>query len=89
MGVGLMCPMGCVSPVTTGEKEGSMVTIQFSGEAVGVIMADQRVFKTGSRGFYGNGKIASEDGKRYQVSCSIVEIGSKPGAGKGKTAKKR
>jgi len=34
-------------------------------------------FKSGSRGFWGGGKFKM-NGKRYQVSCSIVEIGSKP-----------
>lgn len=34
-------------------------------------------FKSGSLGFYAGGKIV-HDGKRYQVSVSIVEIGSKP-----------
>lgn len=35
-----------------------------------------RVFKTGSRGFYGSFKV-SMDGRRYQVSVNAVEIGSK------------
>jgi hypothetical protein len=34
-------------------------------------------FKTGSTGYYAGGKIA-DGGKRYQVSLSVVEIGSKP-----------
>ncbi len=33
-------------------------------------------FKTGSKGFYAYGKTVI-DGKMYQVSCTIVEIGSK------------
>ena len=35
-----------------------------------------KVFKTGSRGFYANGKVEIE-GKRYQVQIQLVEIGSK------------
>ena len=35
-----------------------------------------KVFKTGSRGFYANGKVEI-DGKRYQVQIQLVEIGSK------------
>ncbi len=35
-----------------------------------------KTFKTGSRGFYVNGK-AEIDGKRYQVQIQLVEIGSK------------
>jgi len=37
----------------------------------------ERPFKSGSRGWFASGKITL-DGKRYQVSCSVVEIGSKP-----------
>ena len=33
-------------------------------------------FKTGSRGFYANGKLELA-GKRYQVQIQLVEIGSK------------
>ena len=33
-------------------------------------------FKTGSRGYYANGKLEL-DGKRYQLQIQLVEIGSK------------
>lgn len=33
-------------------------------------------FKTGSRGYYANGKLEM-DGKRYQMQIQLVEIGSK------------
>ena len=36
-----------------------------------------RDFKTGSKGYWGNGKIMI-GGKRYQVGANVVEIGSKP-----------
>ena len=42
------------------------------------LVADARQFKTGSRGFYGSGKVTLTNGKRYQVSVNVVEIGSKP-----------
>lgn len=45
-------------------------------ELITVITAQPKVFKTGSRGFYANGK-AEIDGKRYQVQIQLVEIGSK------------
>jgi hypothetical protein len=38
--------------------------------------ASPKEFKTGSRGFHGQGKIEI-DGKRYQVQLQFVEIGSK------------
>lgn len=45
----------------------------------GSLQAMVKEFKTGSVGFYANGKLTDpETGKRYQVSCNIVEIGSKP-----------
>jgi hypothetical protein len=47
------------------------------GQVVGVINTVPKTFKTGSRGEYGNTKI-SVDGKRYQTSVMLVEIGSKP-----------
>ncbi len=34
-------------------------------------------FKTGSKGYNISGKIELE-GKKYQIGCNIVEIGSKP-----------
>lgn len=37
---------------------------------------EPKVFKTGSRGFHGFGKIESA-GKRFQVNILVVEIGSK------------
>ena len=46
---------------------------------VGVLTAAPKVFKTGSRGFFANGKLEI-DGKRYQVQVHMVEIGSKPAA---------
>jgi len=48
-----------------------------------VVDLEAKNFKTGSRGFYGNGKL-SINGKKYQASCLLVEIGS----GNGKKGKK-
>jgi hypothetical protein len=47
-----------------------------SGQLVTVLTVSPKQFKTGSRGFYANGK-AELDGKRYQVQIQLVEIGSK------------
>jgi len=46
------------------------------GKVLGTLTATQKEFKTGSRGFYGQGKLEI-DGKRYQVQLQCVEIGSK------------
>ena len=50
-----------------------------NGQVIAQVAAPAKVFKTGSRGYYGNSKIEI-DGKRYQVQVQIVEIGSKPQA---------
>jgi hypothetical protein len=47
-----------------------------AGRVVGVMVASEKQFKTGSRGFYANGKVEF-DGKRYQTQVQLVEIGSK------------
>ena len=56
-----------------------MISVEFkeNGAVVGMLSAMEKVFKTGSKGFYGMGKIAIGE-KRYQVQVQLVEIGSKP-----------
>lgn len=46
------------------------------GKLLGMFTLPPKEFKTGSRGFYANGKMEIE-GKRYQVQIQLVEIGSK------------
>ena len=59
------------------------VEIKQDSQAVGILTAAEKVFKTGSRGFFGMGKIQIDD-KRYQVQVQLVEIGSKPKADEAK-----
>ncbi len=47
------------------------------GQSIGLLTAAPKDFKTGSHGFYGQGKLEIE-GKRYQAQIQLVEIGSKP-----------
>jgi len=54
----------------------NMATIQLCGDKQNFII-DKKDFKTGSKGFYGTGKMVA-GGKRYQISIQVVEIGSKP-----------
>lgn len=56
-----------------------MISVEFKqdGQLVGMLAADPKDFKTGSKGFYGMGKIQIGE-KRYQVQVQMVEIGSKP-----------
>ncbi len=51
------------------------------GKLLGTFTLPEKVFKTGSRGYYANGKMEI-DGKRYQTQIQLVEIGSKPEDGK-------
>ena len=53
------------------------VEIKDNEKVVGTLTAAEKVFKTGSRGFFGVGKIQIGE-KRYQVQVQFVEIGSKP-----------
>lgn len=54
----------------------NMASIQLLGDKQNFIL-DKKDFKTGSRGFYGTGKMVA-GGKKYQISIQAVEIGSKP-----------
>ena len=53
------------------------IEIKQNDQQVGLLTAAEKVFKTGSRGFFGMGKIQIGE-KRYQVQVQLVEIGSKP-----------
>jgi hypothetical protein len=46
------------------------------GQSLATFTVPAKEFKTGSRGYYANGKVEIE-GKRYQVQIQLVEIGSK------------
>lgn len=54
----------------------NIATIQLNGDKQNFIM-DKKDFKTGSRGYFGTGKMVA-GGKKYQISIQAVEIGSKP-----------
>ena len=47
------------------------------GKPLDMLKAQTKQFKSGSDGFYAGGKVEI-DGTRYQVSCSVVRVGSKP-----------
>ncbi len=48
-----------------------------NGNVVGKLIANEKTFASGSRGFHGQGKVEIGD-KRYQCQAQMVEIGSKP-----------
>ncbi|MBI4322339.1 MAG: hypothetical protein HY675_27925 [Chloroflexi bacterium] len=47
-----------------------------NGQTLGKLVANEKAFASGSRGYFGQGKIEIE-GKRYQAQVQLVEIGSK------------
>lgn len=47
-----------------------------TGEQLMLMTAPPKDFKTGSKGYFCNGKLEI-DGKRFQVQVQLVEIGSK------------
>ena len=57
------------------------VLMMVDGKRVDDISTDVRdkknPFRTGSRGFYKGGKVAI-NGKVHQLSCSLVQVGTKP-----------
>jgi hypothetical protein len=57
------------------------ITVKFliDGNEVGTILLTAKDFKTGSTGFYGQGKISLNDDalKGYQAQVQLVKIGSK------------
>ena len=56
-----------------------MLSVDFKEDdkVVGMLTAAEKLFKTGSKGFFGMGKLQIGE-KRYQVQVQLVEIGSKP-----------
>jgi len=57
------------------------ITVKFliDGKEVGAMLLTAKDFKTGSTGFYGQGKVALGDDavKGYQAQVQLVKIGSK------------
>ena len=53
----------------------NMASIQLCGDKQNFIL-DKKDFKTGSKGYYSQGKMVA-GGKKYQVQIQCVEIGSK------------
>jgi hypothetical protein len=48
-----------------------------NGQVLGKLVANEKSFASGSRGFHAQGKIDMA-GKRYQCQAQLVEIGSRP-----------
>ena len=71
-------------------NEAARITVEVAG-GTATFTAEPRVFKSGSRGFFGVAKVRAGDGRRFQVIVNVVEIGTKPAtdAGKGAEADER
>ncbi len=55
------------------------LTLSRGGKVLGTLVAEERTFSTGSRGYFAHGKV--QDGvDRLQVSANVVLIGSNPNA---------
>ena len=59
------------------ETQLPIVTVAMDGSPAVPMGVKARKFSTGSVGYYVWGKITHHNGKRYQVSMNLVEIGSK------------
>ena len=68
--------------VTEMTETPNMATLQLNGDKQNFIL-DPKNFSTGSKGYYGTGKMVA-GGKKYQISIQVVEIGSKAAAAKEK-----
>jgi hypothetical protein len=70
-------------PVKTEPKAPELLEIQITNKNNGEVfmkeIVQQKHFSTGSVGYFLGGKMTNpESGERYQVSCNIALIGSKP-----------
>jgi hypothetical protein len=54
-----------------------IIEIKENEKVVGTVVALEKQFKTGSRGYFGMDKILIGE-KRYQLQVQLAEIGSKP-----------
>ena len=52
-------------------------TIVIEGQTLDLILTE-KVFSTGSKGFWAGDKLLMNDGRKYQVQVQAVLIGSKP-----------
>jgi len=77
---GAFGPSGPNGPETTSRGRRSVIIDAAfkdeNGQTLGKLTANEKVFASGSRGYFGQGKIEIA-GKRYQVQVQMVEIGSK------------
>jgi len=49
-----------------------------NGQSLGIIVLAEKTFSTGSKGYFGQGKLQTPAADRLQVQVQAVIIGSKP-----------
>ena len=54
------------------------VSVSLDGVPSTNLYSKPKTFKSGSKGYYVWGKAVDQEGRKYQVICNLVEIGSKP-----------
>jgi len=60
-----------------GERMDNSVKINLNGATLEIPLIE-KVFSTGSRGYNATGKFNDGEGKRYQISFNVIELGTKP-----------
>lgn len=68
-----------VNPLLAELPEGATVVVKLDG-AEATVPVEARQFKTGSVGYFVQGKVAGAKGRRYQLNLTATLIGSKPEA---------
>ncbi len=58
------------------QESQNSVTFNVNGKSCTMLL-QEKDFRTGSKGFFTSGKIELPDGRRLQVVCNLVIIGSK------------
>jgi hypothetical protein len=74
---------GKPKPLKQDEKAPELLEIVITDKKTGEVFmtetVQQKHFSTGSVGYYCGGKMTNpQSGERYQISCNIALIGSKP-----------
>jgi len=75
-----MAPVATETSRASAQEDRDMVLVHFEDMISGKtsdLVAQPKEFSTGSTGFWAGGKVEIA-GERYQVSCNVVLIGSKP-----------
>ncbi len=63
------------------ESDAPDATAQLNADGASLpVTLERRTFSSGSVGFYGQTKLVSPDGRKYQVGITMTLVGSKPQA---------